>query len=114
MVQRIAQLVTQVNDLVTRKTEAQRNGKRPAAPIPASRGSALLGGDPRPWPQVFPFTLFAGLVFPFNRGLHHEGATAIFVSQGAGTFMPRVRLGKPLCHHFLAAPSSKALWIDIP
>jgi len=42
---------------------------------------------------VFPFTLFARLVFPFNRGLHQEGATAVFVSQGAGTFMPRVRLG---------------------
>lgn len=43
--------------------------------------------------QVFPATLFAGLLFPFNRGLHHEGKTAVFVSQGAGTFITRVRLG---------------------
>ncbi len=43
--------------------------------------------------QVFPFTLFAELVFPFNRGLHQEGETSVFVSQGAGTFMVRVRLG---------------------
>jgi predicted MPP superfamily phosphohydrolase len=42
---------------------------------------------------VFPFTLFASLVFPFNRGLHRQGETQVFVSQGAGTFMPRVRLG---------------------
>lgn len=43
--------------------------------------------------QVFPFTLLSGLAFPFNRGLHYEGATAVFVSQGAGTFMSRARLG---------------------
>jgi uncharacterized protein len=43
--------------------------------------------------QVFPFTLFAGLFFPFKSGLHHEGATTVFVSQGAGSFMTRVRLG---------------------
>ncbi|MBP1732972.1 MAG: metallophosphoesterase [Deltaproteobacteria bacterium] len=43
--------------------------------------------------QVFPGTLFASLVFRFNRGLHHEGKTKVFVSQGAGTFMSRVRLG---------------------
>lgn len=43
--------------------------------------------------QVFPFTALAALVFPFNRGLHREGATTVFVSQGAGTFMARVRVG---------------------
>lgn len=43
--------------------------------------------------QVFPGTLLASLIFPFNRGLHGEGNMKVFVSQGAGTFMPRVRLG---------------------
>lgn len=43
--------------------------------------------------QMFPSTLFAGLIFPFNRGLHRHGDTQVFVSQGAGTFLTRVRLG---------------------
>ncbi len=43
--------------------------------------------------QVFPFTLFASLVFPFNQGLHRQGETQVFVSPGAGTFMARGRLG---------------------
>ncbi|QRN95909.1 metallophosphoesterase [Archangium violaceum] len=43
--------------------------------------------------QVFPFTLLAALIFPFNRGLDHQDETQVFVSQGAGTFMARVRVG---------------------
>jgi predicted MPP superfamily phosphohydrolase len=43
--------------------------------------------------QLIPATLFAGWIFPFNRGLHQQGGTQVFVSQGAGTFLTRVRLG---------------------
>jgi len=43
--------------------------------------------------QVFPFSLFSKLSFPFNSGLYQQGKTKIFVSNGAGTFMVRVRLG---------------------
>ncbi len=43
--------------------------------------------------QVFPASLFAALIFPFDRGLHEQGGTKVFVSQGAGTFLARVRLG---------------------
>lgn len=43
--------------------------------------------------QLFPFTALAKLIFPFNSGLYRVGQTRIFVSPGAGTFMPRVRLG---------------------
>lgn len=43
--------------------------------------------------QFFPGTLVARLVFPFTRGLYHRGSLQVFVSQGAGTYMSRVRLG---------------------
>jgi predicted MPP superfamily phosphohydrolase len=43
--------------------------------------------------QMFPGTLLASLVFPFTKGLYKEGSTKVFVSQGAGTFGPRIRLG---------------------
>jgi predicted MPP superfamily phosphohydrolase len=43
--------------------------------------------------QMFPSTLFAPFIFPFNKGLYNEGDTKVFVSQGAGTFGPRIRLG---------------------
>ena len=59
----------------------------------AAKGIALVLSGHTHAGQVFPATLFAALVFPFNRGLHREGETQVFVSQGAGTFMPRVRLG---------------------
>ena len=59
----------------------------------AAKGVDLMVSGHTHAGQVFPITLFAGLVFPFDRGLRHEGDTAIFVSQGAGTFMARVRLG---------------------
>lgn len=43
--------------------------------------------------QAFPATLFTPLVFPLNKGLHKRDSTYFFVSQGAGTFGPRIRLG---------------------
>lgn len=43
--------------------------------------------------QFFPGTVFARWVFEFNRGLSRQGGTQVFVSQGAGTFMARVRIG---------------------
>ena len=43
--------------------------------------------------QLFPSTLFAALIFPVNQGLHEQGGTRVFVSQGAGTFLTRVRMG---------------------
>jgi predicted MPP superfamily phosphohydrolase len=43
--------------------------------------------------QFFPGTLVAGAVFPFTHGLYRRGPLQVFVSQGAGTFMSRVRLG---------------------
>lgn len=43
--------------------------------------------------QFFPGTLFAAMIFPFNRGMNQQRATKVFVSRGAGTFLTRVRLG---------------------
>lgn len=43
--------------------------------------------------QLFPATLIASLMFPFNDGLYEHGNTQIFVSNGAGTFLQRIRLG---------------------
>ncbi len=43
--------------------------------------------------QFFPGTLVAAAVFPFSRGLYRQGPLQVFVSQGAGTYMSRVRLG---------------------
>jgi hypothetical protein len=43
--------------------------------------------------QFFPGTLVAAAVFPFTHGLYHRGPLQVFVSQGAGTYMSRVRLG---------------------
>lgn len=43
--------------------------------------------------QVFPGTLIAPLIFPFNRGLYRQGDLQIYVSQGVGTFLLPIRLG---------------------
>jgi len=43
--------------------------------------------------QIFPFSLFAKLSFPLISGLYQQGNTKIFVSNGAGTYMIRSRLG---------------------
>ena len=42
--------------------------------------------------QMFPGTLLAHIFFPFTKGLYKEGNTQVFVSQGAGTYGPRMRL----------------------
>ncbi len=44
--------------------------------------------------QMFPATLVAKLMFPFNKGLYrYSDTTQIYVSQGSGTFGPPMRLG---------------------
>ena len=43
--------------------------------------------------QFFPFTIMAGWVHTYNRGLHDHEGMKIFVSQGAGTFGPPIRVG---------------------
>ena len=43
--------------------------------------------------QVFPGTLITPFLFPVNKGLLRQGDTYFFVSQGAGTYGPRLRLG---------------------
>lgn len=43
--------------------------------------------------QIFPATLITPFLFPLNKGLHERNGTYFFVSQGAGTYGPRMRLG---------------------
>lgn len=43
--------------------------------------------------QMFPWTLFAGLQFPYKAGHYKYKGMKIYVSQGAGTFGPPVRIG---------------------
>ena len=43
--------------------------------------------------QIFPFSLIARLTFPFSSGLYQQGNTKLFVSNGAGAYMVRMRLG---------------------
>lgn len=43
--------------------------------------------------QIFPATLITPFLFPLNKGLHKHNGTYFFVSQGAGTYGPRMRLG---------------------
>lgn len=43
--------------------------------------------------QLFPIKYIANLIFDYNKGLHHFNGTTIFVSQGAGTFGPPIRVG---------------------
>jgi len=43
--------------------------------------------------QVFPFTYLASLLFDFNKGFYRQDNTTVFVSQGTGTFLSRLRLG---------------------
>ena len=43
--------------------------------------------------QVFPLSLMAKMRFPYNRGLAEYKGTYIYVSQGAGTFLAKMRLG---------------------
>jgi predicted MPP superfamily phosphohydrolase len=43
--------------------------------------------------QLFPIKYIADLIFKYNKGLHDFNGTKIFVSQGAGTFGPPMRVG---------------------
>jgi uncharacterized protein len=43
--------------------------------------------------QLFPIKYIADLIFKYNKGLHDFNGTKIFVSQGAGTFGPPMRIG---------------------
>jgi len=43
--------------------------------------------------QLFPIKYIANLIFTYNKGLHDFKGTKIFVSQGAGTFGPPMRVG---------------------
>ena len=59
----------------------------------AANGIDLLIAGHTHGGQFFPGTLVATAIFPFTGGLYHRGPLQVFVSQGAGTFMSRVRLG---------------------
>ncbi|HKI90590.1 MAG TPA: metallophosphoesterase [Draconibacterium sp.] len=43
--------------------------------------------------QLFPIKYLADLIFDYNKGMHNFNGTTIFVSQGAGTFGPPMRVG---------------------
>ncbi|MCP4219655.1 MAG: metallophosphoesterase [bacterium] len=43
--------------------------------------------------QMYPVSLCTWLIYTYNRGLYTYNGTHIYVSQGAGTFGPRMRLG---------------------
>lgn len=43
--------------------------------------------------QIFPIKYIANAMFEYNKGLHDYMGTQIFVSQGAGTFGPPMRVG---------------------
>lgn len=43
--------------------------------------------------QIFPINFIAKLMFDYNKGLHNFNGTQIYVSQGAGTFGPPMRVG---------------------
>jgi len=43
--------------------------------------------------QLFPINYITELLFAYNRGLHDFNGTRIYVSEGAGTFGPPMRLG---------------------
>jgi predicted MPP superfamily phosphohydrolase len=43
--------------------------------------------------QVFPASFITNIIFPYNKGLAEYKETYMYVSQGAATFMPRMRLG---------------------
>ncbi len=43
--------------------------------------------------QLFPLTVIAGMVHTYNKGLHDHRGMWIYVSQGAGTFGPPLRVG---------------------
>jgi predicted MPP superfamily phosphohydrolase len=60
--------------------------------VSASGAALMLSGHTHAG-QIFPFTLVARLFFPLSRGLYLRDGTYFFVSQGAGTYVMRMRLG---------------------
>ena len=68
------------------------DGQR-GAQYAAAKGIDLMIAGHTHGGQFFPGTLVAMAVFPFTKGLYHRGPLQVFVSQGAGTYMSRVRLG---------------------
>jgi predicted MPP superfamily phosphohydrolase len=59
----------------------------------AAKGIDLMIAGHTHGGQFFPGTFVATAVFPYTHGLYHRGSLQVFVSQGAGTYMSRVRLG---------------------
>jgi predicted MPP superfamily phosphohydrolase len=59
----------------------------------SSSGAALMLSGHTHAGQIFPFTWVARLFFPLTKGLHVRDGTYFFVSQGAGTYVMRMRLG---------------------
>jgi len=59
----------------------------------AERGVALMISGHTHGGQMFPATLAQPLFFPIGTGLHIRRGVQIFVSQGAGTYGPPLRLG---------------------
>ena len=59
----------------------------------SARGVSLMLSGHTHGGQMFPGTLLAPLIFPLSKGLHLRQGTYFFVSQGAGTYMMRLRLG---------------------
>lgn len=57
------------------------------------KGAAFMVSGHTHAGQIFPGTVFNPFIFPINKGLHKKGATQFFVSQGAGTYGMRMRLG---------------------
>jgi len=43
--------------------------------------------------QIFPFSLFLKLLYPYTKGLYKSNNSAVFVSPGTGTWGPPMRLG---------------------
>jgi predicted MPP superfamily phosphohydrolase len=43
--------------------------------------------------QIFPFSLFVKLLYPYTKGLYKSSNSAVFVSPGTGTWGPPMRLG---------------------
>ena len=43
--------------------------------------------------QMFPITIINHYFFTYNKGLYHDGATKVYVTQGVGTFGPPMRIG---------------------
>ena len=58
-----------------------------------ARGVSLMLSGHTHAGQVFPATLITPFLFPLNKGLHFRDGTYFFVSQGAGTYMMRMRFG---------------------